>query len=385
MSVALIAYYLGPRLGIGQYLERLLPPLVEELTHRGVEVTILASPNAFAKTPALAKLQDIVQVLPPLDYSPGKRYAWIVTCFANYCRHEKIETVVWLSNPIVLPWHPPTIAVIHDVNEWKATNKYGDRIKTWLRATIYLDASLRFAQQIIAISEATKQELLHFRPAPQLKSKVQAIANGNDSQLIDLSPVSIPAPTSPFLLSVGRIDPVAKRLPEAVALVSALREISGEPWELHLVGGMNASTQASGEAFLKSLENQPWVHYHGYIGDRALAQWYRQATAVVFLSKNEGFGLPIAEAVSFGRWIVVNQINQASLEAGGAAIIPVIPTNPQKAAATLLKQLQKSSFPPTEASGQQWHKTASGYATEILSLRKNIKSSNIRVEHQKGE
>ncbi len=372
MSVALIAHYLGPRLGIGQYLERLLPPLVAELTQREVEVTILASPNAAAKTPALAKLQDVVQVLPPLDYSPGKRYAWVATSFANYCRREKIEAVVWLSNPIVLPWHPPTIAVIHDVNEWKAANKYGDRIKTWLRAAIYLDTSLHFAQQIIVISEATKQELLHFRPDPQLKLKVKAIANGNDSQLIDLSPVSIPAPTSPFLLSVGRIDPVAKRLPEAVALVSALREISGEPWELHLVGGMNATTQASGEAFLKSIENQPWVHYHSYVGDRALAQWYRQATAVVFLSENEGFGLPIAEAVSFGRWIVVNQINQASLEAGGAAVIPVAATNPHQAATTLLERLQTSPSPLTEKNGQEWHKTATAYATEIFSLTKTI-------------
>jgi glycosyltransferase involved in cell wall biosynthesis len=368
MSVALIAHYLGPRLGIGQYLERLLPPLVEELAHRGVEVTILGSPNAVAKTPALEKLKDVVQILPSLDYAPGKRFAWVATRFANYCQSKKIQTVVWLSNPIVLPWHPPTVAVIHDVNEWKTANKYGDRTKTWWRAAIYLDASLRFARQIIAVSEATKQELLRFRPDSQLKLKVKAIANGTDSQLIDLPPVSIPAPTSPFLLSVGRIDPAAKRLPEAVALVSALREISGEPWELHLVGGMNATTKASGEAFLKSIENQPWVHYHGYVGDRPLAQWYRQATAVVFLSENEGFGLPIAEAVSFGRWIVASQTNQASREAGGAAVIPVLPTNPQKAAATVLERLQKSRFPLIEARGQQWCKTASVYAAEICRL-----------------
>ncbi len=365
MSVALIAHYLGPRLGIGQYIDRLLPPLVEELTCLGIEVTILASPNAFAQTPALAKLQDVVQILPPLDYAPGKRYAWMATRFANYCRHHNIQGVVWLSNPIVLPWHPPTIAVIHDVNEWKAANKYGDHLKTWLRAAIYLDASLHFAHKIIVISQTTKQELLHFRSVAKLESQVKAIANGNDSQLINLPPVDIPAPTTPFLLSVGRIDPTAKRLPEAVALVSALREISHQPWELHLVGGMNATTQAEGEAFLKSLEHQPWVYYHGYIGDRALAQWYRQATAVVFLSENEGFGLPIVEAVSFGRWIVVNQKNQASLEIGGEGIIPIAVDQPQQSATILLDKLQQSPFPSTEVKGQKWHKTASAYAREI--------------------
>ncbi|WP_293112527.1 MULTISPECIES: glycosyltransferase [Moorena] len=39
---------------------------------------------------------------------------------------------------------------------------------------------------------------------------------------------------------------------------------------------------------------------------RILAQWYREATAVVFLSDREGFALPIAEAASFGRFVVVS-------------------------------------------------------------------------------
>ena len=66
MSVALIAHYRGPKLGIGQYLDRLLPPLVKELTNRQINVKILASPNAQQKTPALSLLNDIVQVVEPL-------------------------------------------------------------------------------------------------------------------------------------------------------------------------------------------------------------------------------------------------------------------------------------------------------------------------------
>lgn len=368
MYIALIAHYLGPRLGIGQYLERLLPPLVDELTEQGAKVIILASPNAVAQTPALERLHHLVRLLSPLDYSPSKRYAWVATRLASYCHREKIQTVVWLSNPIVLPWHPSTIAVIHDVNEWKVANKYGSLLKTWLRSKIYLDASLRFAQQIIVNSEVTKQDLCHFRPDPQLKLKLKAIANGNDSSLIDLAPVAIPAPTNPFLLSVGRIDPDGKRLPEAVALVLALRDISNQPWELHLIGGMNATTEAIGQAFIKSIENQHWVHYLGYVDDSALAQWYRQATAVVFLSENEGFGLPVAEAAAFGRWVVVSQTNQASSESGGSAIIPVEVSNPQGAATQLLTQLQKNPSPPNESRGQQWRTTASSYAAEICRL-----------------
>lgn len=378
MSVALIAHYVGPRLGIGQYLERLLPPLIKELTLRGTEVKILASPNAVDKTPALTELTEFLRVLPALDYSPGKRYAWVATSLTPYCRREGISAVAWLSNPIALPWHPPSLAVIHDVNEWKEANKYGSRLKTTLRSAIYLDASIRFAKKIVVVSKATEKDLLHFRSQPKLRMKLSVIPNGADSKLAELPPVSIPAPTAPFLLSVGRIDPAAKRLTEAVALVSALREISGKPWELHLVGGMNASTQASGEAFLNSVKNLAWVYYHGHISDRALAQWYRQATAVVFLSDNEGFGFPIAEAASFGRWIVVSQTNSAGVEAGGGAIVPVCPDEPRQAASIILNRLEKDRYPVSSSSLPTWRAAAASYAKEIealLFLEQNVITS----------
>ncbi|WP_287252469.1 hypothetical protein [Moorena sp. SIO4E2] len=36
---------------------------------------------------------------------------------------------------------------------------------------------------------------------------------------------------------------------------------------------MNTSTQARGEAFLKSIESLPWVHYHGHIArSRSVAE-----------------------------------------------------------------------------------------------------------------
>ena len=366
MSVALIAHYLGPRLGIGHYLERLIPPLVQELQSRGTEVTILASPNAFEHTPALQKLDSIVTILPPLDYSPYKRYFWVGTGLVKHCQRNNIQALVWLSNPMALPWHPPTVTTLHDVNEWKAITK--GRWRTALRGLIYLDASVYFAQKIITISEATKQDLLNFRPHLRNSHKITYIPQGIDSQLIDLSPINIPAPNTPFLLYVGRIDPVAKRLQATVELATAIRKLDNRPWELHLVGGMNKSTQVAGEAFLHSIQNIPWIHYQGYVEDQALAQWYRQADAVIFISDAEGFGFPIAEAASFGRWAIVSQVNQAGVEAGGSAIIAIDPDNPQVGAAKVLQQLQQNKNPIIPARLQKWSDSAVSYADTICSL-----------------
>ncbi|MFK8186597.1 MAG: glycosyltransferase family 4 protein [Phormidesmis sp.] len=343
MTVGLVGHYLGAKMGIGVFIDRLLDPLLAEMARQGVDVKVICSPNALRQTPALQRLKARsprqMSVLPALDYAPIKRFAWIATQFTNYCQKEGIDQVVWLSNPMVLPWHPPSIAVLHDVNEWKAKEKYGSWLKTTLRAWMYLEASILWARKIVCVSQATTDDLCHFKPRSQVRLKVSTIPNGLDSPLSSLTPAPIPVPSAPFLLSVGRIDPEGKRLPEAVALVASLRNQSGEPWELHMTGGMNKSTQQAGEAFIDSTTSVPWVHYHGYTEDAALAAWYSHASAVVFLSDNEGFGSPVAEAASFGRRVIVNANNQATLGAGGHAVIPVSPQNPDGAAACVLTEI----------------------------------------------
>ena len=367
MTVALVAHYLGPRLGIGQYFQRLLPPLTAELSKNGVEFKIFASPNALERTPALQDLKDRVRVVSALDYSPSKRFLWCVTRFKDYCEREGINTVVWLSNPIILPWHPSSLAVIHDVNEWKNPEKYGSRLKTTLRSLVYLNTSINCAQKLVAVSETTKKDLLNFRPYGQIKQKLKTISNGADSPLRDLPPAKIDAPNNPFLLYVGRIDPQAKGLPQAVELVSKLRFKSDRDWELHLIGGTNTTTEDEGKAFLESIEELSWVKYHGYVEDSILAQWYRQATAIIFLSKHEGFGFPIAEAASFDRWVIIDKDNQSGIELGKEAVIAIDSEELNIAADKILSQLEKDS-PDNCAEFPTWQEAAIAYTEEIKSL-----------------
>lgn len=368
MAVALVAHYTGPRLGIGQYIQRLLPPLIEELQEQKITFKVLASPNAFDKTPVLRELKDRVEIVKQLDYSPAKRYVWCATSLNRYCRQVEVDSLVWLSNPIILPWHPHSLAVIHDVNEWKDSEKYGNRLKTTLRSLIYLDASFIYARSLVSVSDATAKDIERFRPCSRIKDKLKTISNGADSQLLDLMPAQIKIPSNPFLLSVGRIDPAAKNLHKAVELVENLREQSQKPWELHLIGGMNATTQTAGEDFLMSVRDLPWVAYHGYASDAELAHWYRRANAVVFLSDNEGFGFPIAEAACFGRWAIISQNNQAGTELGGDAVIAISLQQIGEGASIILSRLKTQKFPNISTSMPSWKNAAVAYAKEISSL-----------------
>ncbi|NEO65296.1 MAG: glycosyltransferase family 4 protein, partial [Moorea sp. SIO4G2] len=97
---------------------------------------------------------------------------------------------------------------------------------------------------------------------------------------------------------------------------------------------------------------------------------YREATAVVFLSDREGFGLPIAEAASFGRFVVVSQGNQAGLEAGGSAIITVNPDQPREAAEKVIGGLKEKQLAEISSNLPKWETAAMAYADAINELNR---------------
>ncbi|MBI1732449.1 MAG: glycosyltransferase, partial [Gammaproteobacteria bacterium] len=298
--------------------------------------------------------------VPPLDYSPGHRYAWVASALGPLCRRRGIGALAWLSNPMVLPWHPRTMAVIHDVNEWK--NKDKGWLRTRLRSVAYLDASLRFAGTVVAVSRATEEDIRRFRPNVAGTIDLHTVVNGSNSGLVDEPSMDVPAPNAPFLLSVGRIDPRGKKLPEAVAFVERLRHLTGEPWELQIVGGMNESSAEGGRAFLADVKALAWVHYHGHVSNRELAEWYRRARAVIFLAEHEGFGLPVVEAVSFSRYAVISRRNTAGLEAGGAGVIAIDTDDLESGARTLLAALGASPVPVQGEALPTWKDAAEHYA-----------------------
>ncbi len=66
----------------------------------------------------------------------------------------------------------------------------------------------------------------------------------------------------------------------------------------------------------------PGVDVRGYVGQDELVRLYRHATALVQPSLMEGFGLPVAEAMSHGTPVIVSAIPPL-LEVAGDAAIPI--------------------------------------------------------------
>ena len=160
------------------------------------------------------------------------------------------------------------------------------------------------------------------------------------------------------VLYVGRSDPY-KNLPGLVAAFARLVGESGVDARLRIVGSPDARYPEAGEA-ARRLGVAERVDWSGYLDDAGLVKAYQEADALALLSRYEGFGLPVVEAMACGTPVVCS--NAASLPevagtaarlvapddvAGAAAALKEILTNPAEAArlrAAGLAQAKKFSW-----------------------------------------
>jgi alpha-1,3-rhamnosyl/mannosyltransferase len=212
------------------------------------------------------------------------------------------------AGPLIRP--PPgvrEIVTLHDL----AILRQPERFRRWHRTSFRRRLqNLHRADRIICISRFTADEAMALLNLPA--AKLTVIHNGCDFHP-DESPSEIkPGFNVPddFFLFVGSLEPGKNLalLKEAYALAEAEKRVLppllvvGARWEG--VGNEGAPPR-------------DW-HYSGRQPDEALVYLYRRALALVFPSKYEGFGLPVAEAMALGCPVICSPV--ASLpEVGGDA------------------------------------------------------------------
>jgi glycosyltransferase involved in cell wall biosynthesis len=168
------------------------------------------------------------------------------------------------------------------------------------------DAAAR-ADAIIAVSAFTRDqvvELLHVEP-----SKVYVVHHGIRS---------LPRPAVPrekVILNVGAIQ---KR--KNIARLVAAFEAVNPAWRLVLAG----SDGYGAEAIRASIAESPArdrIAVLGYVSPRELAEWYARASVFAFPSLDEGFGMPLLEAMAAEVPVVTSDRSALPEVAGDAALL----------------------------------------------------------------
>ncbi|MGK0204490.1 MAG: glycosyltransferase involved in cell wall biosynthesis/GT2 family glycosyltransferase [Planctomycetota bacterium] len=329
-------------------------------THRiGIDLRTLAHSDSMARgigkftTQHLAALCDADPGLRVIGYTQhdsgslptALRRPQITTMSIDDYSPEQVD-LIHIPDPMNMSFgfdsptrvlrHQHTTATFHDLtplhlylDQWPQANRDGylDRLHQLERGNCHLLTNSVFtAEDTLAHTSIPKERvtpilagLHHDGGHPPTPEEIAAV-----HERLGIN--------GPFVLHVGALDP-HKNFHSA--LNAFLMTRATKPLQMVVVGSVDPGiTQA---AALCSKRNVPDVIFTGYLPRDLLNALYASATSLLFMSRAEGFGLPILEAMAKGCPVIASNATSHPEVAGDAAFL--VDPDDQAGAADHIRQL----------------------------------------------
>jgi glycosyltransferase involved in cell wall biosynthesis len=237
--------------------------------------------------------------------------------------------------PLFIPPATQVTITIHDL----AFKQYPETFPKWdlWKLNFLLEAAVRRADKLIAVSQSTKNDLLKFFPKLSEK-KIKVIHHGFDAEFFSakLTPAEIQKTlinyklpllrqgfggqeTTSYILYVGALQP-RKNL---VRLIEAFNIAKRNTPEMKLV--LAGEPAWLSEGILSAREKSPYkndIVLTGRVSFEELRVLYQGARLFAFPSLYEGFGLPVLEAFASDVPVLLGD-NSSLREVGGDAALYV--------------------------------------------------------------
>ena len=321
MRIALDATSLPPAmLGAATYIVSLAHALAELESGLRLTVVVQAShASHFTSVPGL----EVVQV-PRM--SPWVRILWEQISLPRICRQVEVDLLHSPHYTLPLARGGRSVVTFHDMTFFRMPEVH--LAYKWVFFRTIIRWSARRADAILVPSASTQSDLA--RLIAQTTAKTHVIPLGVSSSF---QPVRDPVVRrgvteryglpDEFLLYVGNLEP-RKNLPRLLEAYASLT--NGRVIPPLVLAGTRGWKDAPLREMIERLDLAGRLITPGYIPQEDLPAVYSMATAFVYPSLYEGFGLPVLEAMACGTPVITSNVSSMPEVAGDAAML-VSPQN----------------------------------------------------------
>lgn len=236
-----------------------------------------------------------------------------------------LDIVYSFFNPILLEKHEniKSILTIHDLAPLVNRRWHGYCQDIYDIFNIQLRESAHRVDKIIAVSEATKKSIIDIYEIAE--DKIEIVTPAIASDLVDSNPTEQEMEVvrqkysiaSDYLLSICTFEP-RKNLVSLIEAYGIYREKNKESSvQLVLVGKLGWNFND----ILEKIHNSKYkkdIIVTDYVSDYELSVLYKGAIAFAYVSYFEGFGMPVLEALHYGKAVLTSNVSSMP-EVGGEA------------------------------------------------------------------
>lgn len=275
------------------------------------------------------------------ESKPISRVVWEQLKLPGLLREKHIDVLHSPANvlPERLPYSCASVVTLHDLAFLRYPHVL-TRSKRLYHRTFTLH-SLRRATMIIANSNSTKQDAIELAGIPpnHIRMVYPCIDKRFSNVILDEEIQSFRQAhglTKGYLLYLGTLEP-RKNITTLIEAYTHLRKNYGREEKLVLVGGKGWLFDSIFQKVQElGLESQ--VLFPGFVSDTEQLLWYHAASAFVYPSLYEGFGMPVTEAIACGIPVVTSNISSLP-EAGAKLALTVDPQDSEAIARATHKAL----------------------------------------------
>lgn len=335
------------RTGLGNYSRFVIRILSEKFAGNQYHL-YTPKPHRMPYLQEIPTLKHLFLHFPPQGIWSRLRSLWRVWGITKDIQKDGIHIFHGLSNELPLNIGTPEqrkmkadgkeckyIVTVHDLIFIHTPQYYH-----WIDRQIYnfkFRRACRCADRVIAVSEYTKQEIMHYYHTPE--SKIDVVYQGCDpvfSQETEEGKLQevkaryqLP---DKFVLYVGSIEERKNLMLVAKAMAKLNRRAA-----IHVVAvGRRTAYVDKIQDFLKAQGIEHLFHFYHQVPYADLPSFYKWASTFAYPSRIEGFGIPLLEAISSGV-PAIGCTGSCLEEAGGPNSIYVNPDDAQGMADAILR------------------------------------------------